>query len=57
MKTLSRIYTALILVFLYAPLAVMVFFSFNQARSTSVFGGFSLKWYKALFSDAEILQP
>lgn len=52
MKTLSRIYTALILVFLYAPLAVMVFFSFNQARSTSVFGGFSLKWYAELFHDS-----
>ncbi len=51
MKFLSRFYTAIIMVFLYAPLAIMVLFSFNAARSTSVFGGFSFKWYLELFQD------
>ena len=37
---------------LYAPLFVMVFFSFNEAKSTSVFKGFSLKWYRELFSSS-----
>lgn len=37
---------------LYAPLLVMVFFSFNDAKSTSVFTGFSLKWYRELFSSS-----
>ena len=55
MKHISRIYTALILFFLYAPLAVMVVFSFNSKRSTSVFGGFSLKWYSELFKDSSTI--
>ena len=51
MKTSSKIYTALIFVFLFAPIAVLVFFSFNSAKSLSVFDEFSLKWYIELFSD------
>ena len=38
--------------FLYAPIAVMVFFSFNSSSSTYVFKGFSLKWYKELFNSS-----
>ncbi len=55
MKAISRIYIGLIMLFLYAPLAVMVVFSFNSARSTSVFGGFSLKWYTELFGDSSTM--
>lgn len=47
----SRIYTALIFIILYAPLAVLIVFSFNSANSTSVFGHFSFKWYGELFKD------
>ena len=42
MKKLSKVYLGLIFVFLYAPILVMVFFSFNASNSTSVFTGFSL---------------
>ncbi len=42
--------------FIYAPLFVMVFFSFNSSRSTSVFEGFSLKWYTELFSSGETVR-
>lgn len=56
MKHISRIYTALIMIFLYAPIAVMVVFSFNSARSTSVFGGFSLQWYEELFKDSSTIE-
>ena len=55
MKALGRIYNFLIYVFLYAPLLVMVFFSFNESKSTSVFAGFSTKWYVELFSDSDTL--
>ena len=55
MKTLSRIYVALILVFLYAPVAVMVLFSFNSAESVWIFEGFSLDWYKSLIFDESML--
>lgn len=56
MKTFSKIYTALIMVFLYAPIAVMIVFSFNSARSTSVFGGFSLQWYGELLNDSSTIE-
>lgn len=55
MKVVSRIYTALIFVFLYAPLFIMVLFSFNEANSLSQFTGFSLAWYERLFRSDEVL--
>ncbi len=55
MKALPKIYTALIFVILYAPIAVMVLFSFNRANSTGVFAGFSLYWYRELFRDGATL--
>ena len=51
-KAIGNIFVGLMYFLLYIPLAVMVFFSFNSARSTSVFKGFSLKWYKEVFSSA-----
>ena len=53
MKVFGKIFTALVFVFLYAPLLVMMFFSFNSGRSTSVFDGFSLKWYQEMFSSSD----
>lgn len=55
MKTASRIYTALIFIFLFAPIAILLVFSFNEAKSLSVFSGFSLKWYEELFRDEATL--
>ena len=51
MKILSKIVSILVYVFLYAPLAVMIFFSFNAGKSTSVFSGFSFRWYVELFTN------
>lgn len=48
----SKIYLALIFFFLYAPIAVMMMFSFNSTSSTYTFGGLSLHWYKEMFSDS-----
>lgn len=56
MKTLSRLYIALILLFLYAPVAVMIFFSFNSGGSVWVFEGFSLDWYKGLATNTSMLE-
>ena len=55
MKTVSRVYTALMLVFLFAPIAILLIFSFNEGRSLSVFSGFSLKWYVELLRDRDTL--
>jgi len=56
MKTASKIYTAIIFVFLFAPIAVLLVFSFNEGKSLSVFTGFSLKWYRELLRDTDTLQ-
>ncbi len=54
MKILPRLYIALILFFLYLPIAVMVLFSFNSSGSVWVFEGFSLDWYKELAYNSEM---
>ncbi len=56
MKILSRIYIALIIFFLYAPVAVMIVFSFNSGDSVWVFEGFSLDWYKGLIFNTTMLE-
>ena len=56
MKTASRIYTILIFTFLFAPIVILLVFSFNDAKSLSVFSGFSLRWYQELFHDDSTLQ-
>lgn len=55
MKTLSKIYTTLIFIFLYAPIVILIIFSFNNSKSRSVWGGFTLDWYIKLFQDETIL--
>lgn len=56
MKIASKIYTTLIFVFMYAPIAIMIFFSFNSSRSTAKFDGFSLRWYEELFRNDEVAE-
>ncbi len=46
----------LVYLFLYAPLLVMIVFSFNAGKSTSVFQGLSLRWYQELFSGGELIE-
>lgn len=55
MKPASKVFTALIMIFLFAPIAILLVFSFNEAKSLSVFSGFSLYWYRELFRDSETL--
>ena len=55
MKTASKIYTGLVMLFLFAPIAILLVFSFNDSKSLSVFSDFSLHWYRELFRDAETL--
>lgn len=51
---LSKIYIALIVLFLYAPIGVLIFYSFNNSKST-VWKGFTFKWYEELFKDENIM--
>ncbi len=55
MKLSSKIYSGIIFAFLFAPIAVLLVFSFNESKSLSVFSGFSLKWYQELLKDRNTL--
>ena len=50
------LFAALMYLFLYAPILVLVFFSFNSSRSTQVWTGFSTEWYGELLRDQTILE-
>ncbi len=45
---LQKIYLAVIFIFLYAPIAALILLSFNDSKYTSIWGGFTLKWYESL---------
>jgi spermidine/putrescine transport system permease protein len=49
------LFTALIYAFLYAPILVLVIFSFNSSRSTQVWTGFSMEWYGELLQEQSVL--
>lgn len=44
-------YSFMIYVFLYAPILIMVMFSFNDSKLIAVWRGFSLRWYDTLLAD------
>lgn len=50
----SKIYISLVMLFLYLPIFVLIIFSFNEGKTT-VWKGFSLKWYEQLFRDDNII--
>lgn len=52
----ARVCMILALIFMYAPIFVLIAFSFNDSKSRTVWTGFSLHWYEDLFSDTRILQ-
>lgn len=56
MKILKRAYLAIVLLFLYVPIAVLIFQSFNAGISRAKWEGFSLRWYVQLFQSPNIMQ-
>ncbi len=55
MKKLSKLYMALLLLFLYVPIFVLIVYSFNTTKSRTVFEGFTFDWYIRLFQNELIL--
>ncbi|MBQ9134688.1 MAG: ABC transporter permease [Lachnospiraceae bacterium] len=51
-----RIYIALIIIFLYAPIGTLIVLSFNASKSRAKWGGFTFKWYAELFQNESIMQ-
>lgn len=56
MKPTSKIYIAIIMLFMYLPIFMLMVLSFNASNSTSVMTGFSLKWYVELFNDENTIK-
>ena len=55
MRKLSRVYTVLIFLFLYAPILVLIVASFNTGKDITSFDGFTLHQYAELFKDRTLL--
>lgn len=57
MKTaMKKLYIALIIIFLYAPIGTLMVLSFNASKTRAKWGGFTFKWYIELFQNEEILR-
>lgn len=54
-KSLSRMYLAIIFLFLYLPIGVLIVLSFNNSLSRVKWGGFTTEWYRNLVSDPTIM--
>ncbi|MCL2096278.1 MAG: ABC transporter permease [Oscillospiraceae bacterium] len=54
-KIFSSGYTGFIFLFLYAPIFILIIFSFNASKSKSVWAGFTLEWYGRLFQNEFII--
>jgi spermidine/putrescine transport system permease protein len=50
-----RVYSIFVYAFIYAPILILIIFSFNSQKLNIHWEGFTLKWYKVLFIDAQIL--
>lgn len=54
-KYLGKIYLALIFILLYAPIVTLIVLSFNQSKTRAKWGGFTLKWYRELLKNEQIM--
>lgn len=52
----SKIILTLTMLFFYLPILYIIIFSFNDSRSLTKFGGFSLRWYEKMFADSTMLE-
>lgn len=54
-KYVGNLFIGLVLIFLFLPIVVLVIYSFNKSSTNIVFDGFTLKWYKELFSNTNLI--
>lgn len=55
LKWYAKTYVGFVMAFLYLPIAVLIFYSFNESKSRSHFTGFTLDWYRKLFTNDLII--
>jgi len=56
LSSFNLVSAALGLAFLYLPIAILVIYSFNASRLVTVWGGWSLAWYRELLADGAMLE-
>ena len=56
MMAIKKMYLGAILFFMYAPIMILMMFSFNASRSRNTWGGFTLNWYVELFNNANAMR-
>ena len=54
-KFIQKFYLGIMLLFLYAPILILIVLSFNKSKSRSKWGGFTLDWYRSLFESSDLL--
>ena len=52
---LKKLYISLVFIFIYAPIFVLILYSFNDSKLRGSFTGITFKWYVELFNDREVL--
>ena len=55
-KWIKNLTIILTFIFLYAPIIILVVYSFNQSKMNVVFTGFTFKWYKTLMHNTDLLE-
>ena len=53
---LPNVYLGVVLALMYVPILLVIVYSFNESKISSVWGGFSLKWYQELFRDRDMFK-
>ena len=56
MAKLKKVYLGIIILFLYAPILVLIAQSFNASRYRGQWTGFTLQWYEKLFTSEDIIE-
>ncbi|NLK75414.1 MAG: ABC transporter permease [Clostridiales bacterium] len=54
-KFFERFYMGIILLFLYAPIFILIILSFNKSKSRAKWGGFTFHWYRELFKNEQMM--
>ena len=55
-RGLLTVWTVAVLVFLYAPIFILIAYSFNSSRLNILWEGFTLRWYSAIWQDAVLVR-
>lgn len=55
-KTLKNLFIILVFIFLFLPIIILVVYSFNKSRMNIIFEGFTLEWYKTMFTNRDLLE-